>query len=405
MDASDPDPIDVLTLSETIVPAMISSAGADRRRRSDRVPARELSRRHLDDESPGVRITAANFGTSAPRLLPTEVIHVTRDVPSDHYIFAGEIPWHPYFASVALAENAYCENVRVGPRAVDVEVLAHAYSWESYHSEMNHAGGARVPSQRFSSQFDLHSVAQSFDQFLPDGSRATVTLSGIDGLEGDIVYIREDLLRQYVDGRSIVWFAFGERELRPYPPTPPQWLVDTRRQRANEWQVVFTERDLSWSTNPLDVSVTPETVERSIARKAEALRADSGWSPGETEIQRGRTLLLAAFDQPHNLPLPDFARLANKSRQQIYKDIDARRLLALSVGPRKQKLPDWQLDSVKQQLTEAILRGAANVDNWTLYRALSEPLEGLAGRSPVEAVTADSIEDVANAVFNVLGVH
>jgi len=45
------------------------------------------------------------------------------------------------------------------------------------------------------------------------------------------------------------------------------------------------------------------------------------------------------------------------------------------------------------------------IDGWTLYRALSEPLEGLGGRSPVEAVTAGSIGEVTKAVFNVLGLH
>lgn len=75
------------------------------------------------------------------------------------------------------------------------------------------------------------------------------------------------------------------------------------------------------------------------------------------------------------------------------------------MGPRGRRLPDWQLDPVKQQLTEAVLKGAADVDTWTLYRALSERLEGLAGRSPVDAVTADSIDEVVRAVFNVLGVH
>lgn len=148
-----------------------------------------------------------------------------------------------------------------------------------------------------------------------------------------------------------------------------------------------------------------ETVEQTLARKAATLRADRRWAPGETDIQRGRALLLEAFEQPHNLPLLEFAQLANKSRQQIYKDIDARRLLALNVGPRGQKLPDWQLDPVKQQLTQAVLNGAADVDNWTLYRALSEPLEGLGGRSPVDAVTAESVDEVAKAVFNVLSIH
>lgn len=148
-----------------------------------------------------------------------------------------------------------------------------------------------------------------------------------------------------------------------------------------------------------------ETVEQTLARKAAALRADKRWAPGATDIQRGRAAMLEAFDQPHNLPLPEFAKLADKSRQQIYKDIDARRLLALNVGPRGQKLPDWQLDPVKQQLTQAVLQEVEGIDHWTLYRALSEPLEGLGGRSPVDAVTAGSIDDAARAVFNVLGIH
>ena len=115
--------------------------------------------------------------------------------------------------------------------------------------------------------------------------------------------------------------------------------------------------------------------------------------------------MLEAYDRPHNLPLPEFARLANKVRQQVYKDITAGRLLALNVGPRGRKLPDWQLDPVKQRLTQAVLQGATGIDAWTLYRSLSEPLEGLAGRAPVEAVTEDSVDAVARAVFNVLGVH
>ena len=45
------------------------------------------------------------------------------------------------------------------------------------------------------------------------------------------------------------------------------------------------------------------------------------------------------------------------------------------------------------------------IDPWTIYRALSEPLEGLGGRSPVDAVTHSTIDDVADAVFNVLGVQ
>lgn len=166
------------------------------------------------------------------------------DVPSDHSIFAGEIPWHPNFAFVALAENAYRDEVRINSGVVEIEVLAHSYAWESYHSEMNLSGNALVPSQPFSTQCNLCSGPQSFDQFLSDGSRATITLSGVDGLNGDILYAREDLLRRYVGERVIVWFAFGRRDLLPYPPSPPQWLADAQRQQTNVWCEVLTEEDL-----------------------------------------------------------------------------------------------------------------------------------------------------------------
>jgi len=182
--------------------------------------------------------------------------------------------------------------------------------------------------------------------------------------------------------------------------------VEIRNPQAFAAQLeAFVQERLESVELPSSMEIEVETVEQTLARKAAALRADIRWVPGQTDIQRGRALLLEAFEQSHNLPLPDFAGLANKSRQQIYKDIEARRLLALNVGPRGRRLPDWQLDPVKQQLTQIVLQAALEVDAWTLYRALSEPLEGLAGRSPVEVVTADSVDAVAKAVVNVLGVH
>lgn len=72
---------------------------------------------------------------------------------------------------------------------------------------------------------------------------------------------------------------------------------------------------------------------------------------------------------------------------------------------RDQKPPDWPLDPVKRRLIQIVLQGAAEADIGTLYCALAEPLTGLPGRSPVEAVAADSADDVAKAVFNMLGAH
>jgi hypothetical protein len=203
-------------------------------------------------------------------------------VPSDHYTFAGEIPWHPSFAWVALAEDAYREHVRTGAQTAELEVLAHDYAWESYHSEMNRAGSARVPSQLFSAHFNLRGVAQSFDQVLPDGSPATITLSGVDGLVGDVVYIREDLLRQYVAERAIVWFAFGERELRPYPASPPEWLADAQRERANAWGTVFTETDLT------PASARTKTRATRPAPRVSKLAGTAAVNPGPSKAKKTR---------------------------------------------------------------------------------------------------------------------
>jgi hypothetical protein len=121
---------------------------------------------------------------------------------------------------------------------------------------MNRAATARVPSQPFSIRFDLRSAPQTFNQFLPNGSPATITLSGVDGFDANILYIREDLIREYVGERAIVWFAFGERELRPYPPSPPDWLKDVHRRQANAWCEVLTEADLKRSAK------SPRTVKQ-----------------------------------------------------------------------------------------------------------------------------------------------
>ena len=177
-----------------------------------------------------------------------------RDAPREYSLFAGEIPWHPNFAAKYLTEGAYQEELRIGPTRVSIEMLAHRYAWDRSHSDMNHVEDARVPSQRFSHRFDLRGAAQTFDQFMPDGSRATITVSGVDGLEGDVLYFREDLLWQYVGDRSVAWYGFGERELRPYPPSPPQWLVDIDRRSVSSWYEVLTRDDIEPDSRPSGVS-------------------------------------------------------------------------------------------------------------------------------------------------------
>ncbi|MBT9567915.1 MAG: hypothetical protein IV085_06410 [Thiobacillus sp.] len=133
--------------------------------------------------------------------------------------------------------------------------------------------------------------------------------------------------------------------------------------------------------------------------------AQARWEPSATDLQRGRALMLKAFCQPHNLPVTEFAELAGKSRQQIYKDIEKRRLLALSIGARGQRIPDWQLDETRRELTQKLMEKASDADEWTLYYALSEPSDALSGKVPVEVVSAGNLGKVLASLLAQLNFH
>ena len=149
---------------------------------------------------------------------------------------------------------------------------------------------------------------------------------------------------------------------------------------------------------------SPRQIDTDLRSKARPLQAESNWEPTATEMQRGRAALLRAYDVPGNIPLPEFARLAHKSRQQVYKDLSAqpRRLLSLDVGRRGQRLPDWQLDPLKLKVTREVLKRAASIDSWTLFRALSSPDDSLGGHSPIETVKPSNFERIFEVVMNVL---
>ena len=144
-------------------------------------------------------------------------------------------------------------------------------------------------------------------------------------------------------------------------------------------------------------------------QRAELLVAPQRWTPSETELQRGRAALLEEFDQPHNLPVVRFAQLAGKSKQQVYKDLQAApaRLLALGAGARGQRIPEWQLHERGRLLTQQVMRAAPSLDAWTIYHALTQPAGALGGRSPADAAVkgAANVDQIVNIVLEMLGVH
>ncbi|QJI37024.1 tyrosine-type recombinase/integrase [Pseudomonas sp. ADAK13] len=122
-----------------------------------------------------------------------------------------------------------------------------------------------------------------------------------------------------------------------------------------------------------------------------------------SDIQRERAEMLATYEASSNLPLLVFAKLAGKSRDQINRDIKARRLLSLSLGNRGQRIPDWQLDPLRHKLVLTVLKRSPDVDAWRLYRTLCEPNERLKGRSPIDVLTSDNFDVTIGIVCRYLG--
>lgn len=117
-----------------------------------------------------------------------------------------------------------------------------------------------------------------------------------------------------------------------------------------------------------------------------------------SDIQRERMELVDVFEAPHNLPVAEYAKMAGKSRRWISYEIKAGNLLALNLGNRGQRVPDWHLDPVKHALIQAVLKLARGSDPWQIYHALLEPRAMLRGRSALESATATNLDKLIMAV-------
>ena len=163
-----------------------------------------------------------------------------------YYVFAGEMPWSSRPRQGWSAEELrklYAGTV-VGTREqeIAVEVPVHHYSWESYHSSVNEAGGEPVPAITFAEAFDLRVVPSSLDWCDAEGRRASMTLSTPPGFKaGHLLYMREDLLRKYCDQHDyeLIWIVWGERDLwLAEPRARPEWLYEVYAAHAQVWRRV-----------------------------------------------------------------------------------------------------------------------------------------------------------------------
>lgn len=117
-----------------------------------------------------------------------------------------------------------------------------------------------------------------------------------------------------------------------------------------------------------------------------------------SDIQRERQEMLAIYESANVLSISVFAKLAGKSRDQVNREIKTGKLLALAMGNRGQRIPDWHLDSIRSRLIVDLLKQLVNIDSWQLYKALQMPRELFSGCSGIEWVSLDNLHEVVLVV-------
>jgi hypothetical protein len=171
--------------------------------------------------------------------------------PDSYYTFAGEIPWSDRFSGDTFEVDGYplYEGTIAASKddEIGVEIFSHGFAWESYHSVLNDVGSLSVPSASFSRRSDLRALPRSFSQAEQDGSVAAMSFRAPNGFDGHLLYLREDLVREYAAdrGAAVVLAAWGERGmLWGGIANPPEWLRAHYATRANLWRRVATLEEL-----------------------------------------------------------------------------------------------------------------------------------------------------------------
>lgn len=116
------------------------------------------------------------------------------------------------------------------------------------------------------------------------------------------------------------------------------------------------------------------------------MQAPLAQEPQVSEIQREREEMLTIYESPSSLPVPLFAKLAGKSKDQVNRELKAGKLLSISIGNRGQRVPDWQLVPLKLKLAQVMLSRVTQADAWELYYLLTKPTQGcMIGRPSISS--------------------
>ncbi|MDO9309078.1 MAG: hypothetical protein Q7V04_08445, partial [Deltaproteobacteria bacterium] len=143
------------------------------------------------------------------------------EIPGDHYIFGGEIPWSPLFPTNGWTRISFADrwddSISSENDNFDVIIPVRSHQWESYHSGANESYWANVPAREIAESLGLWLRLPSWDFYDPKGQRVTrlLSLGSSFNKSQKLLYLRRDALDHFLgeQGLSLVWGVWGERRV------------------------------------------------------------------------------------------------------------------------------------------------------------------------------------------------
>src|SRR5262249_8238835 len=133
-----------------------------------------------------------------------------------------------------------------GDGGIPIAVLAHRYAFSSERTTTDLDSHFDVPSKEFASALDLRLRPGTLDLVELDGRTASITRAAPTSFEGDLIFLRQDLLARHANGRHLIQIAWGERELDLIGGQHPEWMQAVFDERADAWRAIsVTELDCS----------------------------------------------------------------------------------------------------------------------------------------------------------------
>jgi len=156
--------------------------------------------------------------------------------PSHDGIFAGEMPWSARFEVDSddsdLAPGHGLLRKDWYDAGTEVEMVATEYTFGSGRTATSLDRSYFVPSYGFARAFDLRQLPGTLNLVTLDGAYASLTFKAASPWQGDLLYLRKDLLLRYADKRRVVQVAWGERLVTGQP----SWWGDVYDNMEHLWR-------------------------------------------------------------------------------------------------------------------------------------------------------------------------